>query len=283
MRSRYELAKIPLCLLIAFSTAFGAYFYGVDTHRKAFLLALSVFFLAAGAATLNNIQESSLDSLMSRTKKRALPSGRLEKKGAITQATILLLLGLSALVVISQNAYIVITGVIAVLLYNGVYTPLKTKTELAILPGALCGAIPPYIGWVGAGGSIMNYQVFLIFGLFLFWQVPHFWLVTLRHKADYLTSKQPSLLGKLSETGLHRLLLIWIGGLVVIMHLFAMVPPSIPVAYMVAISANGLLLLLIFLVELRRGLKCRYNFLFIAINTALLLHMLVLSLARMPV
>jgi len=78
-----------------------------------------------------------------------------------------------------------ILGLVNVLLYNVIYTGLKKRTTLAILPGALVGAIPPVIGYTSAGGAMTD-TVIMFFALFMFlWQIPHFWLLLVRHGSEY--------------------------------------------------------------------------------------------------
>jgi heme o synthase len=69
--------------------------------------------------------------------------------------------------------------------YLAVYTPLKRRTPLALPLGALCGAMPPLIGWCLAGGGPADFRIITLAGLFFIWQIPHFWLLQKRHADDY--------------------------------------------------------------------------------------------------
>jgi protoheme IX farnesyltransferase len=76
-------------------------------------------------------------------------------------------------------------GLAALGWYLAVYTPLKRRTPLALPLGALCGAVPPLIGWCLAGGEPTDFRAVTLAGLFYIWQIPHFWLLQERHADDY--------------------------------------------------------------------------------------------------
>lgn len=118
--------------------------------------------------------------------------------------------GLTCLYLIHLHPAPVIIGFIAVLLYNGLYTPLHSKTMWSILPGTLCGMTPPLIGWVAAGGPISSPAIWFLMILFGLWQPPHSWLLLLIHKEDYQRSKTPNPLTRFSPKFMDRLLYVWI-------------------------------------------------------------------------
>lgn len=74
---------------------------------------------------------------------------------------------------------------LTVLVYNGLYTPLKQRTSLAMLAGGLAGAFPPMIGFAAAGASPLSAHALLLAGVFYAWQVPHFWLFARLHQHEY--------------------------------------------------------------------------------------------------
>jgi protoheme IX farnesyltransferase len=84
-------------------------------------------------------------------------------------------------------------GAAALIWYLAVYTPLKTKTTLAVPIGAFCGAFPPLIGWSLAGGHLGDYRIITLAGLLFLWQVPHFLLFQRRHADDYRRAGIPLL------------------------------------------------------------------------------------------
>jgi len=281
MNRRFALAKIPLCLLIGFSSLFGSLLANPTVAMQTFMAGLGIFVLATGAASLNSLQEYQLDSELERTRSRPLPQGLVPPHQAGIQALILLACGLLILYGAKQTLAPLLTAVAAVLLYNGVYTPLKKKTVVAILPGAVCGALPPYIGWLCGGGQPFGYPAALLIALFVLWQVPHFWLILLRNKEDYAKSRIPNLIKQFSEDSMKRFFVTWIGGLVSVMLMFLTLPLSINLPYQVAIICNCGLLVLVFLNGLVIGKSRNYRFLFIALNGSLFLHMVILIAGRL--
>jgi len=100
-------------------------------------------------------------------------------------------------------------GGLAVLWYNGVYTPLKRLTAFAVAPGALIGALPPAIGWTAAGGSAGDLRLLALAFFFFIWQVPHFWLLLFKYGEEYAEAGFPSITRLFSTTQLGRLTFVW--------------------------------------------------------------------------
>jgi len=150
-------------------------------------LALSVvfssiagYFLAAD--TINYIIEKDLDALMQRTKNRPLPAGRMSSATALTIAIGLSVLGIGLLCLLNwRTAFF---GSLSILLYVMFYTPLKTKTPLAVFVGAFPGAIPFMLGWV-AYTNYFGIEPGVLFMLQFFWQFPHFWAIAWMLDKDY--------------------------------------------------------------------------------------------------
>lgn len=180
-----ELLKLRLSLLVVFSAAIG-YMLGekatIDTFS--FTLFLVGGLLITGAANIvNQIIEIDLDRLMTRTKMRPLPTGRVSKNEAIIFATLLAVVGLY-LLVIYVNLFSAFLTLLSAVLYAFVYTPLKQKSSVAVLVGAIPGALPPLIGWVACTGSI-NIEGLLLFFIQFIWQFPHFWAIAWVLDEDY--------------------------------------------------------------------------------------------------
>ena len=106
-------------------------------------------------------------------------------------------------------------GWIAVLWYNAFYTPLKKKYAMAVVPGALIGAIPPMIGWVASGGSLLDFRIILIAFCFFIWQIPHFWLLVLIYNKDYEKAGFPTLTKIYTSLQISRITFVWIAALAV--------------------------------------------------------------------
>lgn len=280
MRCRLELTKAQLCLLIGCSTLFGTILADPVIGLGTFLVGGGVFVLAMGAATLNSLQEYRLDSELLRTSNRPLPMGILSLRQAGWQAVVLCLAGLLLLFFATRTVLPSLTAVFAVLLYNGVYTPLKKRTVLAIVPGAVCGALPPYIGWLAGGGEPLGYTAILLLALLVLWQIPHFWLVLLNYKDEYAKSSLPHFLQLFGEESLKRFFITWLGALVLVMVMFLGLSFHLSFIWRAMIIANGCLLLGAFIYGLMIRQKTEYRALFIILNAALLVHMLVLAAAR---
>jgi protoheme IX farnesyltransferase len=145
--------------------------------------------IVAGANTLNQYIERNIDGLMSRTKDRPLPTGRLTARAALVYG-----IALSALAVpvfaLGTNALTTALAVFANLAYVLAYTPMKQRSHHALLVGAVPGAMPPLLGWAAALGTNALHPGASLGGLVLFatmflWQVPHFLAITLFRKEDY--------------------------------------------------------------------------------------------------
>ena len=111
---------------------------------------------------------------MDRTKNRPVPAGRMSVRSAFIIATIFTILGITVLYIINERT--AMYGAISIFLYTCVYTPLKTKTPLAVFVGAIPGAIPFMLGWVAARNDF-GIEPGTLFALQFFWQFPHFWAI----------------------------------------------------------------------------------------------------------
>jgi len=270
---RLRLAKVGLCLLIAGSTLFGYILASQTLNLPGGMIALGVLALAAGAASLNSVQDCNLDRQFERTRNRPMPMGQVTTKQAIFQGMLLLAGGIALLAWASQKLSIIVCGFAAVVLYNGLYTPLKHRSIWAILPGSVCGALPPLIGWLGGDGDLVSFQSSLLFSLLVLWQVPHFWLVVLQYPDDYRKGLVPNFLASFNEYRLKKLILPWIGALVLVMLLFISVQPRQDLALVVLLGTNCSVLLTVFVSELLVQRKSNYRRLFILLNLSLFIHM----------
>ena len=169
----------------------------------------AIFLLALGVCALNQFQERHLDALMPRTKNRPLVTGRISEKEAL--GIIVGLIGLSMLVIYTVLSF---TGVVifalVVLIYNGIYTPMKKINPYAVFPGALLGVIPPVIMWMAAGESLLDPAFLALAWFYFIWQMPHFWLLVLVYHKDYKEAGFPTMIEVLGGEGLARTTYIWI-------------------------------------------------------------------------
>ncbi|MBN1608088.1 MAG: protoheme IX farnesyltransferase [Polyangiaceae bacterium] len=176
--------------------------------------AVGTLALALSASALNEVQERDIDARMQRTRTRPLPGGRVSTRAAVSGAVLLVSLG-SAVLYLGHGPSAALLGLLALFWYNAVYTPLKRVSAFAVFPGALIGALPPAIGWVAAGGSVMDPALTALSFVFFVWQVPHFWLLALRHQEDYERGGLPTLSKYFSATQIQRLVFTWTGAAVV--------------------------------------------------------------------
>jgi protoheme IX farnesyltransferase len=269
-----KIAKVPLCLLVAFSSLFGFLYANPILSGKAGYVFAAVLMLSCGSATLNSYQERGTDSLLQRTKNRPLVKRKISDTNALVQAALLIITGLTALSYFSDFKSF-IAGLIAVVLYNFIYTGLKSRSIYAIIPGAISGAIPPYIGWLAAGGEVMSFRAMLPVLLLIFWQIPHFFLILLNHKLDYVSSIFPNLLKKLSETSLKRIFLSWITALAVTMLTFTVLPSGIGNLGRMLIVINAAVLFGLFCVQFLYVKQPNYSYLFKHLNLSIIIIMLV--------
>ncbi|QEM69292.1 protoheme IX farnesyltransferase [Geobacter sp. FeAm09] len=160
-----------------------------------------VTLLAAGGSAINQVLERDLDRRMVRTRRRPLPQGDLTPRSATALGAAAVAGGLSLLAA-AGGLLPPLFGIAALLWYLAVYTPLKRRTSLALAAGAVCGAVPPLIGWCLAGGSPTDYRAMFLTGLLYLWQIPHFWLFRRRHVADYRAAGIPLPCSPAGEDGL---------------------------------------------------------------------------------
>ncbi len=170
-----EITKMRLALSVVFSSVAG-YLLGVETvdFKTLFLLALGGYFMVGASNAFNQIIEKDLDVLMDRTKNRPIPGGRMSVNTAFIIATLFTLAGIIILYTINKQT--AMFGAISIFLYTCVYTPLKTRTPLAVFVGAIPGAIPFMLGWVAATDDF-GIEPGTLFALQFFWQFPHFWAI----------------------------------------------------------------------------------------------------------
>lgn len=144
---------------------------------------LGTALLAAAAFGFNQAWEKDLDALMERTRNRPLPTGRLTRTEAVVFSSLLTLAGALVLAVF-VNLLTMALGLLTVVLYAAVYTPLKRISSLNTLIGAIPGALPPLMGWTAAQGLI-GFGGAVLFLLLFFWQTPHFLSLAWLYREEY--------------------------------------------------------------------------------------------------
>jgi protoheme IX farnesyltransferase len=181
----YILTKPEVNLLILMTTSAGYYLglRGQFHFAGLFNTLVGTLLMASGTATLNQWMERSWDARMRRTANRPLPSGRLSPREAFLFGA-LLSLGGGLYLAFLVNRLASLLAVSTLLSYLMIYTPLKRRTPLCTLLGALPGAMPTLIGWAGAAG-VVNGQAMFLFAVLFLWQFPHFLAIALMYREDY--------------------------------------------------------------------------------------------------
>lgn len=178
-----QITKAGLAVSVVFSSVAG-YFLGAETINITTLLLLAVggYFMVGASNAFNQIIEKDLDALMKRTQNRPIPSGRMSVTTAFIIACVFTVLGIITLYIVNPKT--AMFGAISIFLYASIYTPLKTKTPLAVFVGAFPGAIPFMLGWVAATNDF-GIEPGTLFMIQFFWQFPHFWAIGWMLDEDY--------------------------------------------------------------------------------------------------
>ncbi len=180
-----ELTKARLVTLVLVTTGVGFVLAGrapLDWGGLVWTV-VGTGLAAAGVMSLNQGVEWRRDALMVRTRLRPVPSGAVSPRQALVFGTLVSAAGIAVLA-LRVNALTALLGAAVVLLYVLVYTPLKTRTSLCTLAGAVCGAIPPMMGWSGAAGRL-GFGAWILAALLFCWQIPHFLALAWLYREDY--------------------------------------------------------------------------------------------------
>lgn len=189
----FSLTKPGITLLVIATTAAGAYLASVGSVSPGLLVHVLVGtgLLAAGTNALNQYAERELDARMYRTRGRALPSGRLGAPLALAFAVGISVAG-AIYLALAVNLLTATLGALALCSYIFVYTPLKTRTSLCTVVGAVPGAIPPMMGWTAVQGEL-DVLAWVLFAIVFLWQLPHFLAIAWIYRDDYARAGFPML------------------------------------------------------------------------------------------
>lgn len=185
IRGYMALAKLRLSSLVVFSAAAGYCTASPSPWNLTalFWLSLGGLLITASANGFNQIFEREYDKLMVRTQNRPLVTGVLTVRQALTFCLLTGLTGLSILA--GQFSFqTFLLGLVALLSYSFVYTPLKRISSFAVLVGAFPGAIPPLLGFVAFSDTV-NAEAWSLFTVQFVWQFPHFWAIAWLLHDDY--------------------------------------------------------------------------------------------------
>lgn len=180
-----ELTKPRIAFLLVLTSAAGFYL-GANKGFDAVLFLNSIVgitLLAFGVATLNQVWEKDTDALMERTAKRPLPTNTLSLTEALTFGVSLCLVAEIYLAFL-VNFLTAVLGVLVIVGYVLLYTPLKTRTSASTAVGAFPGALPPLMGWTAATGEI-TLGAWVLFAMLFLWQFPHFLAIAWMYREQY--------------------------------------------------------------------------------------------------
>lgn len=184
-KAYWELIKFRLSFLVALSSVFGyAMASGSSwTVLSLVMIGLGGLMITGAANALNQVFEEAYDKQMNRTSQRPLPTGRLSATEGIVFALLLSIAGISIMGYFF-NLPAALLGIIGLLSYAFVYTPMKRISPFSVFVGAIPGSLPPLIGWVAFTGSIGTGGL-ILFAFQFFWQFPHFWAIAWLLDEDY--------------------------------------------------------------------------------------------------
>lgn len=236
----FIVTKFVLSFAVSLSALFAYIMAKGEVGFDMLLATFSVLLVAMGVSTLNQVQEYKSDAKMTRTKDRPIASGRMTPITGIIIAAVLI-----ALSMILIYDLLGLTGInlflFAFIWYNAMYTPLKKRSALAVVPGAILGVIPPAVGWLVAGHSLMELEFIALALYFFIWQVPHFWLLVMLFYGDYKDGGYPTAMRLFGQASLQRLTFVWliftIQAGIFLVWTFQVYPATMALSVLVAIWA----------------------------------------------
>lgn len=210
------LAKPRLNALVVATTAGGYYMAApavIDVTTLA-LTCVGTALVASGASAANQVFERESDRLMVRTRMRPMADARLAIGEALAFSALLTLAGLTLLWAVSTSEAVWV-AVATWVSYVAIYTPLKRRTSLSTVVGAVPGALPPLIGWAAVRGSVAGIEPWSLFFIMFFWQLPHFLAIAWMYREDYARAQMP-MITVLDATGAvtGRQAVLWAASLV---------------------------------------------------------------------
>ena len=231
----------PRIMVMALLTAAGAMSLApgtIPTSIGLWLLAGTAL-IVGSANTLNMYLERDIDCLMTRTRNRPLPRGRLDARTALVFGAVQGAVALPVLAAV--NIVTAALGLLALILYVGVYTPMKQRSHWAVWVGGVPGAMPALMGWTAATGRV-ELGGLAVFGVLFFWQVPHFHAIALYRQRDYDAAGLKTLPGTRGEAAAKLEIVVYL--VVQVAVSFAVVPLGVTgVPYLIAAAVLGALVL----------------------------------------
>lgn len=189
----FALMKPRVMSLVVFTGFAGMYLAGGDANPVLALISLVAIAAGAGASgAINQWYDRDIDALMSRTRKRPIPAGKVKPEEALALGIVVSVL---AVMLLSLASNFLAGGLLAftIFFYVIVYTIwLKRSTSQNIVIGGAAGALPPMVGWAAITGTV-SIEPIVLFGLIFVWTPPHFWALALVKNEDYRAANVPML------------------------------------------------------------------------------------------
>jgi len=273
-----ELTKVRITIAVTLSTLTGYVLFAGKLDATAFWASLGVFLLASSSAALNQYQERRTDTLMSRTRKRPLPSNRISITNTFIVVITLFLAG-SLILYFLTNELSLTIGLMTFVWYNLIYTPLKYHTVFALIIGSVIGALPPVIGFTAAGGAVFDPTIiFLAFFIYV-WQVPHFILLLLLYGNDYRDAGLPVLTTYYPDQVIKRIIFVWILGTMILgfmLPFMSRLQHLTNTVFIMVLSA-GLMISMISLLSKKRPFRVKRSFIFMNIYLVIVLVLILID------
>jgi len=180
-----SLTKPRVVVMVLVTTLVGYYVgvSGAPDYARMLHLVVGTLLAAGGTLALNQYWERDVDARMERTRARPLPDGRLSPLEALAFGAAITLLGVAYLAAFVNGLSAAVT-IATVVLYLFAYTPLKLRTALCTVVGAVPGALPPVTGWVAARDDF-SVGAWVLFGILFLWQLPHTLAIARLYRDDY--------------------------------------------------------------------------------------------------
>lgn len=194
-----DLARMtkPRIAVMVLVTVFVGFVYGAGAGASPWswptlaAALVSTALACMGASMLNQVMEFDVDALMRRTKKRPLPAGRVRPLDALAAGLALATTGVVAMAWWTNWLSAVLLA-LTIASYALLYTPMKRRSSLSTVVGAVPGAAPPVIGFAAADGAI-GAEAVVLFAILFLWQLPHFLAIAWLHRRDYARAGLPTL------------------------------------------------------------------------------------------
>lgn len=207
-----SLCKPRITMMVLF-TAMGGFYLAQQNNsiKTLFFFLLGLALLVGGANALNMYLERDTDAKMTRTKDRPLPAGRLTPNFVLFFGLFLGVISVTWLI-FTVNTLTGFLGFLSFIIYVIIYTPMKQRSSLAVLVGAIPGAMPPLMGFTAATGTL-SLGGLVLFGILFFWQVPHFLAITLYREKEFTSAGYKLLLSRLQRKGIYHQMALYTAAL----------------------------------------------------------------------